>query len=93
MTRLERTQGQVAAPRRVDAALRDTMALLELVGREEQVLVRLRGCVVELEAIRRARSVLGDRTESEVAEAARELTDGGGDGAGPAAAAGGGWGR
>lgn len=90
MTGLERTQGQVAA-RRVDAVLRDTVALLELVGREEQVLVRLRGCVVELETIRRARAVLGDQTESEVAEAARELTDGGG--GGPAAAAGGGWGR
>jgi hypothetical protein len=80
MTRDQRFQEQVA-PRRVDAVLRDTMVLLELVRREEQVLVRLRGCVVELEAIHRARSVLGDRTESEVAEANHRLTHADVDGA------------
>ena len=86
MTRDQRFQEQVA-PRRVDVVLRDTMALLELVRQEEQVLVRLRGCVVELEAIHRARSVLDDRTESEVVEAAQGLT------AGEVGAAVGGWGR
>ncbi len=86
MTRDHRFQEQVV-PRRVDAVLRDTMALLELVRQEEQVLVRLRGCVVELEAIHRARSVLDDRTESEVVEAAQGLT------AGEVGAAVGGWGR
>lgn len=90
MTTPERTRKQMM-PRRVDAVLADTMALLELVRREEQVLVGLRGCVVELEAIRRARAVLADRTESEVVEAARALASGDGDGPGPAAA-GGGWG-
>lgn len=68
-----RAQEQVVEPRRVDAALRDTMALLELVRREEQVLVRLRGCVVELDAIHRARAVLAERTESEVVEADHRL--------------------
>jgi len=91
MTRDQRFQEQVV-PRRVDVVLRDTMALLELVRREEQVLVRLRGCVVELEAIHRARSVLGDRTESEVAEADHRLAyaDAAGDAGGSAV---GGWGR
>ncbi len=57
------------APQRVDAALWGTIALLEMVRREEQVLVGLRRCVVELEAISRARSALADRTDSEVVEA------------------------
>ncbi len=69
MTGPNRAQDQVVVPRRVDAALRDTMALLEQVRREEQVLVRLQGCLVEFESIRRARTALADRTESEVVEA------------------------
>ncbi len=67
---------QGAEPRRVDAALRDTMALLELVRTEEQVLVRLRAGLVELEAIHRARSALAGRTESEVDEARLSLSRG-----------------
>lgn len=66
---------QGAEPGRVDTALQDTMALLELelVRSEEQVLVRLRACLVELEAINQARSALAGRTESEVAEARHSL--------------------
>lgn len=61
------------APTSVDAALRNTMELLELVRREEQMLARLSRCVIELEAIARARSALADRTDAEVTEARRHL--------------------
>lgn len=73
MTGDERRTEKLVVPRRVDAVLRDTMALLELVRQEEKVLTRLQGCVVELEAIRRARSTLADRTEAEVVEAEEQL--------------------
>lgn len=68
-------RGLEPAMRRVDAALQDTVALLEMVRREEQVLVRLGRCVVELEEIARARSALADRTDSEVMEARQWLHD------------------
>jgi len=63
-------------PHRVDAALRDTIALLELVRHEGAVLARLRGCLAELEAIRRARATLADRTATEIAEAGARSCDG-----------------
>lgn len=73
MTGQERAGERLGGPRRIDAVLRDTVALLELVRREAEVLARLRGCVVELEAIRRARSTLADRTDTEVVEAEERL--------------------
>lgn len=79
--------GRGVGPGRVDAALRDTMALLELVRREEHVLARLRVCVDELGAISRARSTLADRTGSEVVEAQGCL------GAEAGMTSAGGWGR
>lgn len=68
-----------SALREVDAALQDTLALLEAVRQEEQVLARLGRCIVELESIFRARSALRDITDAELTEAgARSRSQGDG---------------
>ena len=54
---------------RVDAALRQTVALLELVRQEEALLARLNACVTQLHAVHRARQTLLDMTDAELAEA------------------------
>lgn len=56
-------------PVRVDAALRHTVALLELVRQEEALLARLNDCVTRLRAVHRARRTLLDVTDAELAEA------------------------
>lgn len=53
----------------VDGALRETLALLALVQREEQVHARLDQCVTELRTIQQARATLMDRTQVELDEA------------------------
>ena len=57
----------------MDAVLQDTIALLGLVSREADALDRLRRCVGELEAIRRARVTLAGRTVVELVEAGESL--------------------
>lgn len=74
MTAPEHAAKRPEVPRRVDAALCETIALLQLVRDEEQVVTRLRACLVELEAIRRARSLLAGRTGAEVVEAEQRLS-------------------
>ncbi|SER27630.1 hypothetical protein [Microlunatus flavus] len=61
-------------PARVDGALRQTVALLELIRQEEALLGWLDDCVAQLHAVRRARQTLLDVTDAEVAEA-REASD------------------
>lgn len=56
------------ATARVDAAVDNTAALLELVRREEEVLASLRRCGLELAAIRRARLTLVDRADAGMRE-------------------------
>lgn len=56
-------------PVRLDAALAETLHLLELVRQEEQVLARLTRCVADLHAISRARAALSARTRAELTEA------------------------
>lgn len=72
MTARQRPLAPVS-PDREDAALRETVALLELVQREEAGLTRLRAAVTELEGACRARSTLADRTDVEVMEARHHL--------------------
>lgn len=55
----------------MDAALRQTVALLELVRQEEALLGWLDDCVAQLQAVRRARQTLLDFTDAELAEAGR----------------------
>jgi len=64
-----RPGGHEAGPVRVDAALRQTVALLELVRQEEALLGWLNQCVTQLQAIRRARQTLLDVTDTELSEA------------------------
>lgn len=56
-------------PARLDAALVETLRLLERVRREEEALARLALCVADLHAIFRARATLSERTRTELAEA------------------------
>lgn len=65
--------GDENGPIRVDAALRQTVALLELVRQEEALLGWLNDCVTQLRAIHLARQHLLDVTDAELAEA-REVT-------------------
>ena len=58
---------------RVDAALRRTVALLELVRQEEALLGWLNDCVAQLRAVHLARQHLLDVTDAELAKA-REVT-------------------
>jgi hypothetical protein len=58
-----------AGPVRVDAALRQTVALLELVRQEEALLGWLSQCVIQLQAVHRARQTLLDVTDAELSEA------------------------
>lgn len=58
-----------AGPVRVDAALRQTVALLELVRQEEALLAWLNDCVTQLRAVHRARQTLLDVTDAELSEA------------------------
>lgn len=62
-------RGRGGKPVRVDAALQETLVLLALVQREEEVHARLDRCVTELRAIRQARDTLMDRTQAELDEA------------------------
>jgi hypothetical protein len=64
-----------AAPARVDAALRQTVALLELVRQEEALLSWLNQCVSQLQAVHRARQHLLDVTDAELAEAEQHAAD------------------
>ena len=59
---------------RLDAALRQTVALLELVRREEALLGRLNECATQLQAVHRARQTLLDITDAELAEAEQHAT-------------------
>ncbi|GAB2582948.1 hypothetical protein [Microlunatus antarcticus] len=61
--------GDEDGPARVDAALRQTVALLELVRQEEALLGWLNDCVTQLRAIQRARAHLLEVTDVELAEA------------------------
>ena len=63
-----------AGPVPVDAALRQIVALLELVGQEEALLARLNECVTQLRAVHRARQTLLDVTDAERAEAEQHAT-------------------
>ena len=65
--------GDENGPARVDAALRQTVALLELVRQEEALLGWLNDCVARLRAVHLARQHLLDVTDAELAEA-REVT-------------------
>ena len=64
-----RSGGRGAGPVRVDAALRQTVALLELVRQEEALLGWLNDCVTQLQAVHRARQTLLDVTDAELSEA------------------------
>lgn len=77
MTRNHRRSAPAAGPATPDAAVREIVRLLGLVAEEERVLARLERCVVELNAVARARAALTGCTRSELAEAQTWATAGG----------------
>ena len=70
-----RSGGDETGPVRVDATLRQTVALLELVRQEEALLGWLNQCVSQLQAVHRARQHLLDVTDAELAEAEHLAAD------------------